>query len=103
MCNCGNCGDSIISNPAGADGLNGEFGGYSSIFIYNGASTTAPPPSTSLRFNDLDPTLTTKIYVSNVKGNLSGKVKYVNCLSKRHNVCEIILSWVALRCLCFVY
>ncbi len=66
MCNCGNCGDSIISNPAGADGLNGEFGGYSSIFIYNGASTTAPPPSTSLRFNDLDPTLTTKIYVSNV-------------------------------------
>ena len=63
MCNCGNCGDSIISNPAGADGLNGEFGGYSSIFKYS--VTTTPPPTVGfINFNNSDPLSITKVYVS---------------------------------------
>jgi len=80
MCNCGNCGDSIISNPAGADGLNGEFGGYSSIFIYNGASTTAPPPTTSFRFNNTTPALITKIYVSNTNGENISATEFLTSL-----------------------
>lgn len=81
MCNCGNCGDSIISNPAGADGLNGEFGGYSSIFFYNGAGTTAPPPTSSFRFDNITPSSITKIYVSNTNAENAPATEFLTSLT----------------------
>ena len=53
---------------AGATGSRGEYGGYSSDWVFN-ASTGSGPASTNIRLNNATPASVTKIFISNVNAD----------------------------------
>lgn len=57
-----------ITIPAGSDGSNGEYGGYSSNFLWSTA-TGSTPGSTFVRFNNSTYSSVTQIFISETNGD----------------------------------
>lgn len=83
---CINCQqNSNIFTPNGIQGFNGQYGGYSSAWLFDGSSISGNPANTFFQFNNTNISLVTTIYINKTNRDSNDLTGFLNSFINNGN------------------